>query len=104
METNSIVHRGRFIIQETQEELSNMNNMLSNKHESLKNFRKFYIKTNNSSFTTPEFPQVNLFVYELNLKEWKLVGNIYQKKFNYDENLINKIFKYFTLSTDNDNI
>lgn len=42
METNSIIHRGRFIVQEIQEELSDMNNKLSNKHESLKNFKKFY--------------------------------------------------------------
>ena len=104
METNSIIHRGRFIVQKIQEELSDMNNKLSNKHESLKNFKKFYIKTNNFSFTTPEFSQVYLFVYELNLKEWKLVDNIFQKKFNHEENLFNKIFKYFTINSDNDNI
>lgn len=47
---------------------------------------------------------LNLFVYELNLKEWILVDNIFQKKFNHEENLFNKIFKYFTINSDNDNI
>lgn len=99
------IHKGRFIIQEIKEESFESNIKLVNKHESLKNFRKFYITTNNSSASTLELPEPSVFVYELNTKEWKKIDIVFKKKYNFNDQNFYKIFKYISQSSsDNESI
>lgn len=98
MESNSI-HKGRFVIQEIQEQSFERNNKLINRHESLNNVRKFYITTNNSSLSTIEFPEMNVYIYEMNRKKWIKGEDVFKMKLNENDNLFYKVFKYMSNSS-----
>lgn len=95
MNTKSI-NKGRFTIQEIQNEPFDSDTKQMNRHESLNNCRKFYISTNeyNCSSCNLEYDKIDVSFYDLYLHRWIKEEIVFRKKLHRNKNDSFKIFKY----------